>query len=203
MKKQKYNTSFKKQEKNSLGNKGNFNNEIITRYSHEYSQENTERNKDILQANINGSEEESDYANEPYFYDEPKSGPKLVFSRGGKRYGIHSDSLDIEDLISSKGTILYTYEYLIRSPQKRKRKLPHNSIGELQFESRFESGNLQYAIQDDIHNYKLILQNDTNSNSNSLCIFPLFRQIGFYFKVTNMQKNQQVKFTILNVVFFG
>lgn len=59
------------------------------------------------------------------------------------------------------------------------------------FESRFESGNLDYAIRLSGEHYFLLMQNDTLTKGNTQW---------FYFKVSNTTKGQTVKFSILNFV---
>ncbi|XP_076636128.1 cytosolic carboxypeptidase 1 isoform X2 [Colletes latitarsis] len=59
----------------------------------------------------------------------------------------------------------------------------------LQFESRFESGNLRKAIQIGLREYDLILTPDVNSGS---------RHQWFYFEVSNMEKSLTYTFNIIN-----
>lgn len=59
----------------------------------------------------------------------------------------------------------------------------------LQFESRFESGNLALAGKISDNEYKLILQNDTNSNGHTQW---------FYFRVGNTTEGLRVTFHLLN-----
>ncbi|XP_032686214.1 cytosolic carboxypeptidase 1-like isoform X3 [Odontomachus brunneus] len=60
---------------------------------------------------------------------------------------------------------------------------------QLQFESRFESGNLRKAIQIGLREYDLILTPDVNSGS---------RHQWFYFEVSNMEANAPYTFNIIN-----
>ncbi|XP_012227413.1 cytosolic carboxypeptidase 1-like isoform X2 [Linepithema humile] len=60
---------------------------------------------------------------------------------------------------------------------------------QLQFESRFESGNLRKAIQINAREYDLILTPDVNSGS---------RHQWFYFEVSNMEANTPYTFNIIN-----
>ncbi|XP_014480717.1 PREDICTED: cytosolic carboxypeptidase 1-like isoform X2 [Dinoponera quadriceps] len=60
---------------------------------------------------------------------------------------------------------------------------------QLQFESRFESGNLRKAIQIGLREYDLILTPDVNSGS---------RHQWFYFEVSNMEANAPYTFNIVN-----
>ncbi|XP_012141750.1 cytosolic carboxypeptidase 1 isoform X3 [Megachile rotundata] len=60
---------------------------------------------------------------------------------------------------------------------------------QLQFESRFESGNLRKAIQIGLREYNLILTPDVNSGS---------RHQWFYFEVSNMEANVPYTFNIIN-----
>ncbi|XP_046628639.1 cytosolic carboxypeptidase 1-like isoform X4 [Neodiprion virginianus] len=59
----------------------------------------------------------------------------------------------------------------------------------LQFESRFESGNLRKAVQISPREYDLILTPDVNSGS---------RHQWFYFEVSNMEGNSPYTFNIIN-----
>ena len=65
----------------------------------------------------------------------------------------------------------------------------------LQFESRFESGNLLCAFKTEetptITNYQLYLQNDTNTTG--------YIQ-WFFFRVTNIKKGKKVNFNIINML---
>ena len=65
----------------------------------------------------------------------------------------------------------------------------------LQFESRFESGNLLCAFKTEetptITNYQLYLQNDTNTTG--------YIQ-WFFFRVTNVKKGKKVNFNIINML---
>ncbi|KAK2583820.1 hypothetical protein KPH14_009718 [Odynerus spinipes] len=60
---------------------------------------------------------------------------------------------------------------------------------QLQFESRFESGNLRKAIKIGLREYELILTPDVNSAS---------RHQWFYFEVSNMEANVPYTFNIVN-----
>lgn len=61
------------------------------------------------------------------------------------------------------------------------------------FESRFESGNLEYAIKVSDYEYTLILQYDTNSL--------IGHTQWFYFKVSNTTPGQVIQFNIVNLVY--
>lgn len=69
--------------------------------------------------------------------------------------------------------------YTLKSPEDRT----------LLFESRFESGNLALAGKMNDNEYKLVLQNDTNSNGHTQW---------FYFRVGNTAAGHRVTFHILN-----
>lgn len=60
----------------------------------------------------------------------------------------------------------------------------------MQFESRFESGNLLAAIKLSDNEYDLILQNDINTNGHTQW---------FFFRVGNTRKGEKIKFNILNL----
>jgi len=60
----------------------------------------------------------------------------------------------------------------------------------LQFESRFEGGNLRKAFRCDLHEYNLLINSDTTTNK---------LQQRFYFRVRNMQKGVTYKFNINNM----
>ncbi|XP_034173471.2 cytosolic carboxypeptidase 1 isoform X4 [Osmia lignaria lignaria] len=64
-----------------------------------------------------------------------------------------------------------------------------SNTNQLQFESRFESGNLRKAIQIGLREYNLILTPDVNSGS---------RHQWFYFEVSNMEANAPYTFNIIN-----
>ncbi len=100
------------------------------------------------------------------------NGPRLVYSRGGRRCGARGQlsGLDLSNLMSAKGTVLYSYE-LLRSANNSPRRDRPAGDG-LLFDSRFESGNLLYAVRSGLDQYLLVLQNDTNSQSNTLCMMP-------------------------------
>lgn len=59
------------------------------------------------------------------------------------------------------------------------------------FESKFECGNLEFAIKISDNEYTLILQKDTNGRVN-----PQW----YYFSVSNTLKGNHVKFRIVNMV---
>jgi Cytosolic carboxypeptidase N-terminal domain len=68
---------------------------------------------------------------------------------------------------------------------------PKSNDDTLQFESRFESGNLDMAIKVDSNCYKLVMQSDSNTKGN--CQW-------FYFRVQNTRCNTRVHFEIVNYV---
>ena len=57
------------------------------------------------------------------------------------------------------------------------------------FESKFECGNLNYALKLSDNEYNLLLQNDINTNGHTQW---------FYFRVGNTKKGLTVKFNMLN-----
>ena len=61
----------------------------------------------------------------------------------------------------------------------------------LVFESRFECGNLNYALKLSDNEYNILLQNDINTNGHTQW---------FYFRVGNTRKGSTVKFNLLNLV---
>ncbi|XP_025153461.1 cytosolic carboxypeptidase 1 isoform X2 [Harpegnathos saltator] len=73
--------------------------------------------------------------------------------------------------------------------EKRLGKRASPETKQLQFESRFESGNLRKAIQIGPREYDLILTPDVNSGS---------RHQWFYFEVSNMEANAPYTFNIIN-----
>lgn len=69
----------------------------------------------------------------------------------------------------------------------------YKSDSTLEFDSRFEGGNLMYAFQNKEmkNNYTLFLQNDTNSNG--------YNQ-WFYFSIKNINTKCTYRFSIINLV---
>ena len=61
----------------------------------------------------------------------------------------------------------------------------------LLFESRFESGNLNYAVKISDTFYLLVLQYDTSAIGHTQW---------YYFRVSNTKKDTEVKFSIINMV---
>ncbi|XP_071387157.1 cytosolic carboxypeptidase 2-like [Centroberyx affinis] len=61
----------------------------------------------------------------------------------------------------------------------------------LDFESRFESGNLQKAVQVGVHDYELTLRSDMYTNKHTQW---------FYFRVRNMKAGVTYRFTIINLM---
>ncbi|KAG5273079.1 hypothetical protein AALO_G00147420 [Alosa alosa] len=61
----------------------------------------------------------------------------------------------------------------------------------LAFESRFESGNLQKAVQVDVHDYELTLRHDLYTTKHTQW---------FYFRVQNMKAAITYRFTIINLL---
>ncbi|XP_028306241.1 cytosolic carboxypeptidase 2 [Gouania willdenowi] len=61
----------------------------------------------------------------------------------------------------------------------------------LQFESRFESGNLQKAVQVGVYDYELTLQTDLYTRKHTQW---------FYFRVRNMKAGVTYRFTIINLM---
>ncbi len=59
------------------------------------------------------------------------------------------------------------------------------------FESRFESGNLNYAVKVSDTLYILVLQNDTNCMGHTQW---------YYFRVSNTRRGDEVQFNIVNMV---
>ncbi|XP_029156275.1 cytosolic carboxypeptidase 1-like isoform X2 [Nylanderia fulva] len=82
-------------------------------------------------------------------------------------------------------------ERLLGNWDERKIAGKRNSsdVGQLQFESRFESGNLRKAIQIGPREYDLILTPDVNSGS---------RHQWFYFEVSGMEADVSYTFNIIN-----
>ena len=68
----------------------------------------------------------------------------------------------------------------------------HKENEDITFQSRFESGNLAFALKSltEEHNYILFLQNDTNSKGYNKW---------FYFAVKNSRKNITYTFSIVNL----
>lgn len=102
----------------------------------------------------------------------PNADYLIAYSRRGKLHDIQTrlneNKLRIENLIESKGKILFNYEFLKNQEKNANTEKLDSEL--LQFDSKFESGNLQYAVKNNKDNsYFLILQNDTNSTSNTLC----------------------------------
>ena len=119
-------------------------------------------------------------------------GSSLIFSRVEKNS--LGCEIDIASLINEKSPTLYSCESLMNSSfEEYKGKCTNN----LEFESRFESGNLNHVMKVRENEYKLILQKDTNS-ANTLCKQGI--TIGFFFNVSNATIDQNVIFTILNIV---
>jgi hypothetical protein len=66
----------------------------------------------------------------------------------------------------------HLYENLSKMPRRKCHKVDHtiqipNYPDILQFESRFENGNLKKAIMVNIHEYNLILENDVNTKGHT------------------------------------
>jgi hypothetical protein len=70
-------------------------------------------------------------------------------------------------------------------------KEPKHLDSTLQFESRFESGNLRRAVKVADFEYDLFLKNDYGTQG--------FTQ-WFYFKVQNTRRNQTYRFNIVNLL---
>lgn len=77
-----------------------------------------------------------------------------------------------------------------RNPPLRPYYSPFHCDQTLNFESRFESGNLELAIKVSDKEYNLILQHDTNTSGNTQW---------FFFSVSNTTQDLKVKFNILNL----
>lgn len=77
-------------------------------------------------------------------------------------------------------------------------KLPDNTFGiskvrdinQIEFESRFESGNLHSAFLVGENSYQLVLQNDSNTNGYTQW---------FFFRMRNKKYNKSVKLNIINM----
>ena len=78
----------------------------------------------------------------------------------------------------------------LQAPPQTYYKLKGPDDKTLQFESRFESGNLLAAIKLSDNEYDLILQNDINTNGHTQW---------YFFRVGNTRKGMKVKFNILNL----
>ncbi|KAL0968425.1 hypothetical protein UPYG_G00266690 [Umbra pygmaea] len=75
-----------------------------------------------------------------------------------------------------------------------KKSTLHNDQSNLAFESRFESGNLQKAVQVGVHDYELTLRTDMYTNKHTQW---------FYFRVRNMKTGVTYRFTIVNLMKAG
>ncbi|XP_055795903.1 cytosolic carboxypeptidase 2 isoform X5 [Salvelinus fontinalis] len=67
----------------------------------------------------------------------------------------------------------------------------HQDKSTLAFESRFESGNLQKAVQVGVHDYELTLRTDMYTTKHTQW---------FYFRVRNMKAGVNYRFTIVNLM---
>ncbi|XP_029675008.1 cytosolic carboxypeptidase 1-like isoform X2 [Formica exsecta] len=98
---------------------------------------------------------------------------------------------DLDALANTASRRTSNDERLLGNWDENKIVSKHNSMHarQLQFESRFESGNLRKAIQIDQREYDLILTPDVNSGS---------RHQWFYFEVSDMEANVPYTFNIIN-----
>ncbi|XP_023289641.1 cytosolic carboxypeptidase 4 isoform X2 [Orussus abietinus] len=99
----------------------------------------------------------------------------------------HVTVYDLDELSSSPGN--NTTPKLLCNWDEERVGMQGNDSKQLQFESRFESGNLRKAIQIGLREYELILSPDVNSGS---------RHQWFYFEVSNMDANVPYTFDIVN-----
>ncbi|XP_072529822.1 cytosolic carboxypeptidase 2 isoform X2 [Salminus brasiliensis] len=79
-----------------------------------------------------------------------------------------------------------------REPKKNATSCANNKeTSTLSFESRFESGNLQKAVQVGLYDYELTLRNDMYTTKHTQW---------FYFRVRNMKAGITYRFTIINLM---
>ncbi|XP_071199806.1 cytosolic carboxypeptidase 2 isoform X2 [Salvelinus alpinus] len=91
-------------------------------------------------------------------------------------------------------TSYFTYSRVggSRGPIKRSTSCAmHQDKSTLAFESRFESGNLQKAVQVGVHDYELTLRTDMYTTKHTQW---------FYFRVRNMKAGVNYRFTIVNLM---
>lgn len=78
--------------------------------------------------------------------------------------------------------------------EEEKNNLSSTDPSLIKFDSRFEGGNLAFALRESSKEYRLVLQNDINTKG--------FTQ-WFYFKVSqggdSSEKRQRIKFNIVNL----
>ncbi|KAK0084402.1 hypothetical protein PV325_007095 [Microctonus aethiopoides] len=113
--------------------------------------------------------------------------------------GLRSNSISHETIFDLDALTTNVYSVALSSERLKNRGLNNFDderignrcvdIKSLQFESRFESGNLRKAIQTGTREYDLILTPDVNSAS---------RHQWFYFEVSNMEANIPYTFNIVN-----
>ena len=124
----------------------------------------------------------------------------VVYYRGSKKLKSESDEMGADCNVKVLQNLLKNdssnkpWEYVWEKHQSQLEPY-YKPISEqdmtLVFESRFECGNLDLAIKIDDHNYKLLMQSDSNTKGNTQW---------FYFKVTNTRQDMEVNFEIMNYV---
>ena len=93
-----------------------------------------------------------------------------------------------------KGKFIWKWMFMNNKEKIPPYYIPYDETDHtLVFESRFESGNLDYAIKISDNEYNLLLQNDTLSFGHTQW---------FYFKVSNTRKNKVITFNIVNFVIY-
>nr|CAG4718011.1 unnamed protein product [Naegleria fowleri] len=80
--------------------------------------------------------------------------------------------------------------FLPQSQQQTQIITQNTYKGNLLFDASFECGNLERVIRVDENEYDLYIRGDTNAQN---------KKMWFYFKVSNVSKNQKVLFTITNL----
>ncbi|XP_031788913.1 cytosolic carboxypeptidase 1-like isoform X2 [Nasonia vitripennis] len=96
---------------------------------------------------------------------------------------------DLDSLVDSNRNKRQYLVNLLRDNSKIFIQRGREDVKKLQFESRFESGNLRKAIRVGLREYELILTPDVNSST---------QHQWFYFEVSNMETNYKYTFNIVN-----
>lgn len=111
---------------------------------------------------------------------------------------VEHDQLILQ-LITDANVELYFYNICVNFERKNFPAIVYSRNGEIKekddliFDSKFESGNLNYAIKVNELYYLLFLQYDSNVIGHTQW---------FYFKITNLIKGQKIRFDIFNMVIF-
>ncbi|KAF5302932.1 hypothetical protein FQA39_LY02112 [Lamprigera yunnana] len=126
------------------------------------------------------------------FYKSNKKELQLQAHRGKHGKTVYENPPDLRRVRTRLSELELDERIVIKFQIQKPNKNISNSSDEdfLKFESKFESGNLAKAVKVRDYEYTLYLKND---------LYTLKQSQWFYFQITNMKKNIEYRFSIVNM----